>query len=44
MITLGLAEAGTKKQAVLDERTACSVKAVAGARNHRYRHSLKALI
>ena len=34
MVALSLAE-GKTKQAVLDEKTACSVKVVAGARNHR---------
>jgi hypothetical protein len=34
LVELSLAE-GKTEQAVLDEKTACSVKMVAGARNHR---------
>lgn len=35
MVALGLTQGADSKKAVLDERTACSVKVVAGARNHR---------
>jgi hypothetical protein len=37
MVELGLGD-GKKKHAALDERTACSVKVVAGARNQRCLH------